>query len=72
MLPSPDVTVMPSWLGWVGVVVGAGLILGSAEFLGPNEEHGWRLAGAAIPILYVVWWIGCSRWGSRSWRREVG
>ena len=47
--------VMPSWLGWVGVVVGAGLILGSAEFLGPNEENGWTLAGAAIPILYVVW-----------------
>lgn len=47
--------VIPSWLGWVGVVVGAGLILGSAEFLGPNEEHGWNLAGAAIPILYVVW-----------------
>ena len=40
-----------------GVVVGVGLILGSAEFLGPNEEHGWRLAGAAIPILYVVWSI---------------
>ena len=49
--------VVPSWLGWVGVVVGAGLILGSAEFLGPNEEHGWKLAGAAIPILYVVWSI---------------
>ena len=47
--------VMPSWLGWVGIVVGAGLIVGSAEFLGPNEEHGWKLAGAAIPILYVVW-----------------
>ena len=49
--------VMPSWLGWIGVVVGAGLILGSAEFLGPNEEHGWRLAGTAIPILYIVWSI---------------
>ena len=49
--------VIPSWLGWVGVVVGVGLIIGSAEFLGPNEEHGWRLAGAAIPILYVVWSI---------------
>ena len=56
MLPSPDVT--SSRLVGVGrVVVGAGLIIGSAEFLGPNEEHGWRLAGAAIPILYVVWSI---------------
>jgi hypothetical protein len=49
--------VMPSWLGWVGIVVGAGLILGSAEFLGPNEERGWKLAGGAIPILYIVWSI---------------
>jgi hypothetical protein len=23
--------------------------------LGPNEEDGWPLAGAAIPILYIVW-----------------
>ena len=46
---------LPSWMGWAGAVVGAGLIIGSAEFLGPNEEHGWSLAGAAIPILYVAW-----------------
>jgi hypothetical protein len=46
---------IPSWLGWPGVVVGAGLVVGSAEFLGPNEERGWALAGAAIPILYVAW-----------------
>ena len=42
----------------VGVARGRrrrGLILGSAEFLGPNEENGWKLAGAAIPILYIVW-----------------
>ena len=46
---------IPAWLGWIGIVVGAGLILGSSEFLGPNEERGWRLAGAAIPILYIAW-----------------
>jgi hypothetical protein len=46
---------LPAWMGWVGILLGAGLMLGSAEFLGPNEERGWRLAGAAIPILYVVW-----------------
>ena len=46
---------IPAWLGWIGIVVGAGLILGSGEFLGPNEERGWRLAGAAIPILYIAW-----------------
>jgi len=46
---------LPTWLGWPGVVIGAGLVVGSAEFLGPNEERGWGLAGAAIPILYVAW-----------------
>jgi hypothetical protein len=46
---------LPTWLGWLGVVIGAGLAVGSAEFLGPNEEHGWALAGAAIPILYIAW-----------------
>jgi hypothetical protein len=46
---------LASWMGWAGTVVGAVLIIGSAEFLGPNEEHGWALAGSAIPILYVAW-----------------
>lgn len=46
---------VPGWLGWIGVIVGAGLMLGSAEYLGPNEERGWRLAGAAIPVLYIAW-----------------
>jgi hypothetical protein len=47
--------VFPAWLGWSGVVIGAGLVVGSAEFLGPNEEKGWALAGAAIPFVYIVW-----------------
>jgi hypothetical protein len=46
---------LPTWMGWAGTVVGLGLIVGSAEFLGPNEEHGWSTAGAAIPILYIAW-----------------
>jgi hypothetical protein len=50
-----DGTALPVWLGWPGIVIGAGLVVASAEFLGPNEERGWRLAGAAIPILYVAW-----------------
>jgi hypothetical protein len=48
-------TALPSWLGWPGVVVGAGLVVGSGEFLGPNEERGWSLAGAAMPFLYIAW-----------------
>ena len=46
---------LPTWLGWPGVVIGAGLVDGSAEFLGPNEERGWGQAGAAIPTLYIAW-----------------
>ncbi len=46
---------VPAWMGWVGIVVGGGLIAGSAEFLGRDEDDGWALAGAAIPILYVAW-----------------
>ena len=46
---------VPTWMGWIGIVVGAGLVVGSAEFLGPNEEDGWSIAGAAIPILYIAW-----------------
>jgi len=46
---------MPTWLGWPGIVIGAGLVVGSAEFLGPNEEQGWGLAGSTIPPLYIAW-----------------
>jgi hypothetical protein len=44
-----------SWLGWVALPVGAGLVLASGEFLGPFEERGWALAGKAVPLLYVAW-----------------
>ena len=46
---------IPAWLGWIGVPIGLGLVLGSAEFLGANEEHGWKPAGDAVPILYIAW-----------------
>jgi Domain of unknown function (DUF4386) len=46
---------LPSWLGWPGIVIGAGLILGSGEFLGPYHREGWPLAGKAVPILYIAW-----------------
>ena len=50
-----DGTALPFWVGWPGIVIVSGLVIGSAEFLGPNEERGWSLAGAAIPILYIAW-----------------
>lgn len=48
---------MPAWLGWVALPIGAGLIVSSAEFLGPNEARGWQLAGKATPVLSVLWSI---------------
>ena len=44
-----------SWLGVVGILVGPVLALCSLEFVGPFEERGWKLAGAVVPIAYVVW-----------------
>lgn len=46
---------LTAWLGWPGIAIGAGLVVGSAEFLGRSGERGWALAGAAIPILYIAW-----------------
>ena len=48
-------TAFAGWLGWVAVIVGAGLVVFSTEFLGPREERGWSLAGKAVPILYILW-----------------
>ena len=44
-----------AWLGWLALPIGAGLVVASTEFLGPNEERGWELAGKAVPVLYVLW-----------------
>jgi hypothetical protein len=43
------------WLAWPGIAVGALLVVGSFEFVGPFEEHGWRLAGTIVPIAYSAW-----------------
>jgi Domain of unknown function (DUF4386) len=43
------------WLGWPGMLIGAGLLVSSTEFLGPSEDRGWPLAGAAVPVLYIAW-----------------
>ncbi len=47
--------VITAWLGWIGVAVGLGLVLCSTEFLGSNEEHGWKPAGDAVPFIYIAW-----------------
>jgi hypothetical protein len=49
-------TALPTWLGWPGVVIGAGLAVGSSEFLGPNEERGLgsRRSSDPTPLRRVV------------------
>jgi Domain of unknown function (DUF4386) len=47
--------ILDAWLGWPALAIGAGLAACSVEFLGPNEEKGWDLAGKAVPVLYVLW-----------------
>ena len=37
--------VLPGWLGIVGIPIGIALLIGTLEFVGPNERDGWRLAG---------------------------
>lgn len=31
------------------------LVLGSLEFVGRFEEHGWKLAGTMVPVAYTAW-----------------
>jgi Domain of unknown function (DUF4386) len=48
-------TQVPSWLGVVGIVVGAALMTCSLEFVGDFERTGWKLAERLTPIAYVLW-----------------
>ncbi len=47
--------VLPDWLGLVGLAIGMAMLVGSLEFVGPNERDGWPLAGTIVPIAYVAW-----------------
>jgi hypothetical protein len=48
-------TVFPLWMGGVGLVIGIALLIGTLEFVGPNERDGWALAGTIVPIAYIAW-----------------
>lgn len=48
-------SVVAGWVGWVGLPIGLALLVGSLEFVGPNEEHGWSIAGVIVPFAYVAW-----------------
>jgi hypothetical protein len=47
--------VIAAWLGWIGIPIGVALLLGSLEFVGPNEKVGWKVAETIVPIAYVAW-----------------
>jgi len=47
--------VLPAWLGIIGIPIGVALLIGTLEFVGPNEREGWALAGTIVPIAYVGW-----------------
>jgi len=50
-------SVLPVWLGIVGIPIGIALLVGTLEFVGPNEERGWALAGTIVPVAYIAWSI---------------
>jgi hypothetical protein len=39
----------------VGLLIGLALLVGTLEFVGPNERTGWPLAGTVVPIAYIAW-----------------
>ena len=49
--------VLPGWLAIVGLVIGVALLIGTLEFVGPNEPEGWELSGTIVPIAYTAWSI---------------
>jgi len=38
-----------------GFVVGASLLFGALEFVGPRERDGWHLAGTVVAVGYTAW-----------------
>lgn len=48
-------TVVPRWIGIVGLVVGGLLVLCSFGFVGPFEPRGWKRAGTLTPVVRIAW-----------------
>lgn len=42
-------------LGIVAMPIGLAQIVGSLEFVGPNEKAGWHLAGTLVAVAYIGW-----------------
>ncbi len=50
-------SILPGWAAVAGLVIGVALLIGTLEFVGPNERDGWALAGTIVPIAYIAWSI---------------
>ena len=50
-------SVVPTWLGVLGVPIGIALAAGASEFVGRNERDGWPLMGKVVPVAYIAWSI---------------
>jgi len=48
---------LPAWLAFAGALIGLALLLGTLEFVGPNEPDGWAPADTIVPIAYIAWSI---------------
>lgn len=48
-------TSVPAWLGVIGILTGALLMLCSLEFVGGFEPNGWKAAEKLTPATYIVW-----------------
>lgn len=48
-------TILPAWLGYVGIPIGVAILVGVFEFMGPFERDGWKVAGVVVPIAYIAW-----------------
>jgi Domain of unknown function (DUF4386) len=48
-------TILPAWLGALGIPIGLAILLGVVEFMGPFERDGWTVAAIVVPIAYICW-----------------
>lgn len=55
LLSLGTLSVMPLWITIPGLVIGAMLVIGSLEFVGPFEREGWKVAGFLVPVGYTLW-----------------
>jgi hypothetical protein len=50
-----ETSVVPSWLGVGGIIIGPLLMVCSLEFIGRHELTGWKLVETLTPITYIAW-----------------